>query len=214
MERAKIVLEKIAPYFLIIVFAVGIAGHLIGSTRSLMLGLTPYALLITGIVVLVALYLEEDSAINLLVAMAYVFTMMLEVIGENTGDIFGIYTYGETLGFKLMDVPLIIGLNWVLVIIGIYFYVESKFKRKTFVPLITALIAVAFDFILEPVATKLDYWSWEFGIIPLQNYIVWFVIAYIMSFVFVVFELETSSKIPSVYVAVQIIFFLSLNIFL
>lgn len=214
MERTKIVLEKIAPYFLIIVFAVGIAGHMIDSTLGLMLKLTPYTLLITGIVVLVALYLEEDSAINLLVAVAYVFTMILEVVGENTGYIFGNYTYGETLGFKLIDVPLIIGLNWVLVILGIYFYIDSKFKRKSFVPPITALIAVAFDFILEPVATKLDYWSWQLDIIPLQNYIAWFIIAYLLAFVFLEFELRVQTKIPLIYVVLQIIFFLSLNIFL
>lgn len=214
MERSKIVLEKIAPYFLIIIFAVGIAGHLIGSTRSLMLELTPYTLLITGIVVLVALYLEEDSTINSLVALAYIFTITLEVVGENTGYLFGIYSYGETLGFKLIDVPLIVGLNWVLVILGIYFFVECKFKRKFFVPPITALIAVAFDLILEPVAIKLDYWSWEFGVIPLQNYLAWFVIAFIISITFALLEIKVRTKIPTIYVAIQIIFFLSLNIFL
>jgi putative membrane protein len=42
----------------------------------------------------------------------------LEVVGVKTGLIFGEYKYGSTLGIKLFEVPLIIGFNWVFVILG------------------------------------------------------------------------------------------------
>ena len=48
----------------------------------------------------------------------YTVTFSLEVLGTSTGIIFGSYTYGNTLGLKFLGVPLIIGFNWVFVILG------------------------------------------------------------------------------------------------
>ena len=39
-----------------------------------------------------------------------------------------------------------------------------------------ALMTV-YDFFLEPVAMRFDFWDWKNGIIPLQNYAAWFVFA-------------------------------------
>ena len=40
---------------------------------------------------------------------------VVEVVGVQTGLIFGSYSYGATLGVKLFDTPLLIGLNWIFV---------------------------------------------------------------------------------------------------
>jgi len=37
---------------------------------------------------------------------------LIEVIGVKTGYIFGRYYYGQSLGYHLLSVPLLIGLNW------------------------------------------------------------------------------------------------------
>lgn len=35
-----------------------------------------------------------------------------------------------------------------------------------------------YDFFMEPVAMRYDFWQWKNGIIPLKNYIAWFVISF------------------------------------
>ena len=40
----------------------------------------------------------------------------VEIMGINTGILFGDYTYGDVLGFKLRDVPVLIGVNWFIII--------------------------------------------------------------------------------------------------
>ena len=43
---------------------------------------------------------------------AFSIGFLVEVIGVNYGIIFGNYTYGKVLGFKVLNVPLMIGVNW------------------------------------------------------------------------------------------------------
>ena len=77
------------------------------------------------------------------------------------------------------------------------------------------MLMVGLDFLIEPVAISLDFWSWEYDIIPLQNYIGWFVIAFILQLIF----LNVLDKAEKNIVAVslfgwQIMFFGVLNLFL
>lgn len=74
-----------------------------------------------------------------------------------------------------------------------------------------ALLMVLFDFIMEPVAIELDFWSWENNIIPMYNYISWFVISLVtMYFCFVLFK-TNKGIVKQVFIA-QMAFFLILNI--
>ena len=43
---------------------------------------------------------------------------------------------------------------------------------------LTGLACTAYDFVLEPFATRAKhYWLWQGGTVPLQNYAAWFVIS-------------------------------------
>ena len=81
-----------------------------------MLMLTPFTLFAFGIIVLFEVY-RNKKFISWLV-ITYLATLLLEIIGAKTGLIFGSYSYGDVLGPKFFDLPLIIGLNWVIVIWG------------------------------------------------------------------------------------------------
>jgi putative membrane protein len=41
-----------------------------------------------------------------------------------------------------------------------------------------------FDWIMEPAAVKLGFWSWEGGQIPLLNYISWFLLSVFLLAIF------------------------------
>lgn len=213
MEAKKIIVSNKEITFLYIIFFVGIVGHLFGPLRNLMLLLTPATLLLTGLIVLFYSYKSSTNNFLLWAAFTYIITFLLEVIGVKTGMIFGEYNYGSTLGIKLFDVPLIIGFNWVFVILG-SIAISRLLTNNIFLPsLISALIAFIFDLILEPIAIKLDYWSWSEGIIPIQNYLAWFVIAFIASVFFLKLNLKLRSDISIHYFFIQLVFFIILLIF-
>ena len=57
----------------------------------------------------------------LIVLLVYIITFFSEWIGVNYGWLFGSYVYGESLGFKIGGVPLLIGANWLLLALVCYF---------------------------------------------------------------------------------------------
>jgi putative membrane protein len=189
-------------------FAVGFVGHLLPSTRPLILGLTPFALLVTAWVVAVPLVSERRAQVAIWAGATFAAGFTLESVGVATGLVFGRYSYGTVLGPKLLGVPLVIGLNWPLVILGAV-SLTVRFVRS---PLAAALLAGAltagFDWVLEPFAVSAGYWTWQAGSIPARNFIAWFVISTLLALGFTVRKLSVRSHIPSIAVAIQAVFFL------
>lgn len=129
-----------------------------------------------------------------------------EVIGTNLGYEFqGYYKYSDFLGIKILNVPILVILMWVGVIYISYQVSEHitdfRFKKDTpFFPrfwvsvwsaFLTALITLAWDLGLDPVAVNLGWWIWErggeyFGV-PIGNFIGWLIISFIVVFIFKLF---------------------------
>lgn len=211
MEGKKHRLEIYIKIFLVIMFSVGIAGHLLDNFYDLFLILTPYTLLLLGTIVF---YTEAKGNSKLILwgVLVFLITFILEVVGVSTKLIFGNYNYGDVLGVKLFDVPLIIGFNWVLVILGAI-NISSLLKNDCAKVITASLLAVLFDILLEPVAIKLGYWNWAGNTIPIQNYIVWFIIALVSSYFFILLKLQFRYGITKFYLFVQAIFFLAILLF-
>jgi len=112
----------------------------------------------------------------------YLSFWLIELIGVYTGFPFGHYHYGDNLGFKVLDIPLIIGLNWLLLLC-----VSEKISNNS---LITASIMVFIDILIEQHADTLGYWFWQDGTIPLSNYIAWFFISLAASLALKALDLE------------------------
>jgi len=135
----------------------------------------------------------------------------IEVIGVKTGFIFGRYYYGSALGYKFLSVPLLIGLNWILLS-----YSTSLFFRSANIvinALCGAALMVGLDFLMEQSAAKFNFWYWVNGSIPLQNYIAWFCISFLIH---LLADKELSKK-PNLtakgFYIIQVIFFAALYFF-
>lgn len=213
MEAKKIITSNKEIIFLYIIFFVGIIGHLYDSLKNLMILLTPVTLLLAGLIVLFYSYQTSSNKFLLWAVLTYLITFILELIGVKTGMIFGEYNYGSTLGTKFFDVPLIIGFNWVFVILGSISISRLMTSNLFLSAIVSAIIALVFDFILEPVANKLDYWNWTGDIIPVQNYLAWFIIALISALGFNYLRVKVISKISIHYFLIQFIFFVTVLIF-
>mgnify|MGYP000685406031 CR=1 FL=1 len=195
-------------------YTVGVIGHLIDFTLPLMKILTPFTLLLTGGTVLFFSQKNTDNKMLFWVIITYSITFTLEVIGVKTGLIFGNYSYGKTLGLNLFEVPLIIGFNWVLVVMGAIQLSKKLFNDYFFIALFTGIFAVIFDFFLEPIAIMLDYWSWNGNHVPLHNYIAWFVIAFMFSILFQKMKITINSTLAERYFLTQLTFFIILFLFM
>lgn len=115
-------------------------------------------------------------------AIAFSVGMIVEIVGVQTGEIFGNYYYGENLGLKFMDVPFLIGVNWAVlsfITAAISSRLTNNFWRAI---LIGTCFMVGLDFLLEPLAGVFDFWHFEGGIVPIQNYVAWFVTAFFLQF--------------------------------
>ena len=80
--------------------------------------------------------------------------------------------------------------------------------------LIGAALMVVYDFALEPAAIDMDMWNWG-GPVPMQNYIAWFII----SFVLIWFADKTEmvnrkNKIAAPLFFIQLLFFILLNVWM
>ena len=210
MEGKIYIKEKSVIILLMLIFSVGIIGHTISFTRNIMLLLTPFTLSLTSVVVFFTFFNRVNRNFYYWFVLTFILTFLLEAVGVKTGMIFGSYSYGNVLGPKLLEVPLLIGINWALIILGTTIISSKLTKNKVLLPLFAGLLAVAFDFILEPVAIGLNYWSWEGGNIPLQNYFAWFVIGTFSAILFTLLKVRINDEVPGYYFIMQFLFFIAL----
>jgi len=170
---------NISIILLFIFHLVGVVGLSL-SFRELFIALTPFNLLLS-----LGLYIwaNDDFSADFFKLCAVLFAIgyIVEVIGVNTGILFGEYTYGEALGFKVLNTPLIIGVNWILLSFSIFSVSNFFLKKKWPTILLASVLMVLMDVLIEPVAISLDFWSWEAVDIPLQNYVMWFIVSLIMN---------------------------------
>ncbi len=209
---------RATAFVLAVLFAVGAAGHAVAHTLPWMLVLTPGFLLMTSAAVAAPSLAADGRRFVLWAAGAYALTFAAEAVGVATGAVFGEYGYGPTLGWKLLGVPVIIAFNWVMVVNGAVCIAgrilasRAGAGRRFALPLLAGTIAVAFDWVMEPAAIRLDYWTWAGGGIPLQNYAAWFVLAAVLAAVHPrqlqrACELGTTGRLAGLYVILQTAFF-------
>jgi putative membrane protein len=217
--------ERTAVLFFCIMYGVGFAGHAVSATRPLMRVLTPWVLLLLGGAAIAGPLREGGLRFFFWMAATYLATFFLEALGVATGLVFGGYEYGTVLGSHLFGVPPVIGFNWAVVVLGFALLARRIFPvnpsaaspgsggmlRVLLLSLVTAAFATAFDFLLEPVAIGLGYWAWDGVAVPLQNYIAWFVIAFLSALGFFGTGQKVQSPVPVGYVLIQAVFFAGLG---
>ncbi|MGD9939847.1 MAG: carotenoid biosynthesis protein [Clostridia bacterium] len=175
---------KTTAVVMVILYIVGTVAHLYQPTLGLMTAMTPWFLLVCGLAVIWPSIRTGGKRFLIWGVTVYVLTFFLEALGVATGLVFGEYRYGPTLGLAAFGVPLVIAFNWAVVVYGAVRMARRRKRSDFMVAVMTGAIATMFDWIMEPVAIRLDYWNWAGGHIPLQNYLAWFVIATVSSFAY------------------------------
>jgi len=203
---------RVVAFFFVIFYVAGALGILMPTTRQIFISLVPFALLLS----VVGLWLFHSLPLSgkplLMFGLVYSLGLLVEIIGVHTGVIFGTYHYGETLGLKILQTPLLIGLNW-LMLTYCFADVVQRISPSPAIRIGLASVGmVVYDLILEQVAPALDMWHWGGGTVPMRNYMAWFVIS--MLFAALLCRIKIHNPLAVIILICQLTFFLALAIFL
>jgi bisanhydrobacterioruberin hydratase len=197
--------------FFVIFYIVGIIGLKTSYSHHFFIGLIPFVLLLSFTAILIFHQFTTGKFVSVLLIICLL-GYCVEVIGVNTQLIFGSYTYGNGLGFKLFNTPILIGINWFFLVYCSAVLVDKLRVHTIFKILFAALLMLLYDIILERIAPTIDMWHWENNIVPLQNYVAWFVIAVLFQCV-IKAGIKIQNQIAGTIFVCQALFFLSLIFF-
>lgn len=199
--------------FLINFYLVGLIGFMIPYSRDIFIQLTGLALVLNFIILL--WFHEGSFKLDTILVFVFIFLAgyFIEVIGVETGMIFGDYSYGSALGLKLFDTPLMIGVNWLMLSYCFASVLQPlKVHRMTKI-LLASSGMLLYDFVMEQSAPLLDLWTWENNVIPLENYMAWFIIAFFFQLIFVFAGIRLKNPLAFIILLVQFLFFFALAIY-
>ncbi|MBN1780043.1 carotenoid biosynthesis protein [bacterium] len=143
----------------------------------------------------------------------------VEYMGVRTGYPFGSYQYGPVLNPRMAGIPVAIGFSWFTVClsslimarwIALHFFVPSLKTRALYQALITSVLMVLFDMVMEQAAPELEYWTWKNNRVPVANYLAWFGIAFIFAKFWSILHIRLNRLPPfafHAYVAQLVYFF-------
>jgi putative membrane protein len=192
-------------------YLAGLLGLQIPALREFFLPLVPFNL-IASAVLLFIFHTQWSLPFVIFCAITFMVGFWVEVVGVHTGLIFGNYQYGATLGSQWLGVPLLIGVNW-LTLIYCTGIISSQLKGSWWLQAaLGAVLMVGLDILIEPIAIKLDFWQWD-GKIPLQNYLAWFAISFLLLSLFHRLRFSKQNKMAVYLYLIQMLFFLSHNLF-
>jgi len=187
----------------------GLLGILYGDSKWFV-SATPLNLIIS--LVLLLLNSSDSNKTIMIAGIAFIIGMFTEILGVNYGLIFGTYFYGEALGPKLLGVPILIGYNWAMVLI-ITASIAQKINKNFYTRIFLGVTLMLFlDLLIEPVAPDLDFWIFDSGIAPIQNYLGWVFVSFLLHFIYQKLKIKKNNNFSNHLYFLQILFFVLLLI--
>ncbi len=165
--------------------------------------------LVISLALLLFYHKDWQPSFRIFALLAIVIGYGVEVVGVHTGLIFGKYAYGNGLGPQLLNVPPVIGLNWLLLAYCCG-SVSDKLRVPTIIKIVIAsTMMVTLDYCIEPVAIRLDFWTWFDQPIPAQNYIAWWIVSLVLFSAWFAMPFRKENRLAPWLLSFQTLFFLS-----
>lgn len=198
--------ERWVRIVLLILYAVGAVGMLIPTTKNWFVQLSALNLFISFLGLIISRK-SQPLRFVLFLGFAFLIGVVVELIGVHTSYLFGHYYYGNNLGLKWNGIPLIIGANWGIMVVTSAAVIRRFDLNKHVELVVASVLMVLFDYILEPVAMKLDYWHWSQGEIPVYNFVSWFGVSYFLQWIYQRMKLPEVNKVAESLFLMMFIFF-------
>lgn len=196
--------QNLSIFFIWLFHVSGIVG-IIYSDFYWFIGATPLNLMISFSLLLINIKLNKNSIF--LILSCFIVGMVAEILGVRYGFIFGEYTYGSVLGVKLMEVPLIMGIIWCILVFitgSIAQFFTDSFWIKS---LVAVGLMLTLDFVMEPVAPVLNFWTFTDGLASFHNYIGWTLVGLPLQMAFIKLKIKVEGAYPFHLYILQFLFF-------
>jgi putative membrane protein len=142
----------------------GMIGISYGN-KEFFLAFTPINLFISFVLLFINQVQLEKPELNAALIIFFI-GMISEILGVNYGLIFGDYVYLDNLGFKVLGVPVLIGVNWIILTFITGSMSSYIIKNKHIAALTGAILMILLDLIIEPVAPLLGFWIFDLPTVP------------------------------------------------
>ena len=202
--------SKVSVFAIWLFHVCGMIGISYGN-KDLFLSFTPVNLIISFFLLFVN-QIQITQRELLSVFTIFLIGMICEILGVNYGYIFGDYVYLDNLGTKVFGVPILIGINWIILTFITGSISSYIFKKNLKFSILTgAIFMILLDLIIEPVAPLLGFWIFDLPSVPLQNYVGWFLIGLATQFVYQKFVVNKEIPFSTNLLLANIVFFSFLN---
>ena len=200
----------LSVFLLLVLHAVGVIG--IGFQHyPYIIALSWMNLLLTALLMLWNAT-ETPKPLYRFLSVVFLLGLAVEMIGVATGFPFGNYHYGNALGRQVLGVPLILGVNWWILVYASIHVAAVITANKALRMVLAPALMVAIDSSIEPICATLDFWYWEKAQVPWQNYLSWYLIS--LAFVWMyhsMFGVQNTNRVAVAAFVVQLLFFVTLN---
>lgn len=203
--------EKYVAFFFIIFYIVGIALFAFKSTQPLFISITPLALFMN---IAIIFYFHKQWNLKSISIFSFIiiFSFLIEMLGVSSGRIFGNYIYDKGLGIKLMNTPLIIGINWLFLVYASQSIVSNYLKNIWYRITLSTCLMIFYDIIMEWVAPSMQMWHFTTPYPPIKNFIAWFFIALVFQMLVVAAKIKVDNYPAKMLFWLQMIFFIIIGI--
>ncbi len=114
--------------------------------------------------------------------------LLAESIGTSTGFPFGEYAYADSLGWKLLAVPVVIPLAWAMMAYPCLLVGQRLASSRLGAAVVGGVALASWDLFLDPQMVEAGHWRWsdvELALpgspgIPVSNYLGWLLVAVLM----------------------------------
>jgi bisanhydrobacterioruberin hydratase len=118
----------------------------------------------------------KNGLISIIILSLYAFS--IETFAIITGFPYSPFHYTEMIGMKLFDyTPFTVPFAYVPLFLGCIYLASLRFKDNLKLVIMSALLVLVSDLILDPAAVSLNFWVYDYSSIfygvPLQNFLGW-----------------------------------------
>ena len=208
--------KEFLRFSIFFVWLINISGFfgVLSDQKDFFLSTSPLAILISFILLLLNYNFRQKGFATALISIITI-GFLVEFLGVNYDLFFGSYEYGNNLGYKIGGVPIIMSINWLVLIFLTGSFTEKIIPNSLPLKVIFAsLLMVFIDIFLEICAPKLDFWKFNEEIVPMSNYNSWFIISAICLYIYFRLIKDKEYTLSTNMLVIHFAFFGLLSVFL
>ena len=208
--------KEFLRFSIFFVWLINISGFfgVLSDQKDFFLSTSPFAILISFILLLLNYNTRQKGFATALISIITI-GFLVEFLGVNYDLFFGSYEYGNNLGYKIGGVPIIMSINWLVLIFLTGSFTEKIIPNSLPLKVIFAsLLMVFIDIFLEICAPKLDYWKFNEEIVPMSNYNSLFIISAICLYIYFRLIKDKEYTLSTNMLVIHFAFFGLLSVFL